>query len=243
MAEDPEPTDDGSPQPVEPTVPVEAPSPGDPAETSGPDGPVGPDAPGPGPGPASRSSSATSRTLDRRTIAITVCIAAVAALLAGLLASLLIDDDQPTGGMELQESQSVDSERVLAQPLETPDGTTTSLGEVFDGRPMLVNLWASNCESCITEMPLLEQAQDDNPDVDFVGVATQDDPKAAARLAKQTKITYPWMLDPTGELYYEARGTAMPTTILIDADGKVVASETVAFHSQAEVQSFLDRAS
>jgi thiol-disulfide isomerase/thioredoxin len=225
MAEDPEHPDHGS------LPPVDSPRPDDATRADASDAPS-----------STGGSAARGSHLDRRTIAITVCIALVAALLAGLIASLVIDDDKPTGGMELQESKAVNSKRVMAQPLQTRDGGETSLGDFFDGRPMLVNLWASNCESCVTEMPLLEAARAANPDIDFVGVATQDDPAQAAKLAKQTKITYPWALDPTGELYYEARGTAMPTTILIDADGKVVASETVAFHSLAEVQSFLDQA-
>jgi thiol-disulfide isomerase/thioredoxin len=107
---------------------------------------------------------------------------------------------------------------------------------------MVVNFWASTCIPCVTEMPFLEQASKDNPDVTFVGIATLDTPEAAAKLAKQTKITYPWVLDDTGETAYEADGTTLPTTLLLSADGDVIDHHVGWFHSVKDVQTFVDQA-
>ena len=182
------------------------------------------------------------RRLDRRTIAICACIAVVAALLAGLVASLVLDEDTPTDRMELEESGEVDVQAFLDQPLVTVDGDETDLRHHQDAKPMLVNLWASNCPPCVFEMPLLNDAQKANPDITFVGVATQDDLKKAVALAEQTDIAYPWVLDPTGELYLESKGAGMPTTLLLAADGSVVDSKSGAFDNPSELQAFLDQA-
>lgn len=182
------------------------------------------------------------RSLDRRTIAIAACIGLLAALLAGLAASVLLAEDDPTGGMQLEESEAIDSQAFLTQKLDTVDGGTTDLESFQDDQPMLVNLWASNCAPCIDEMPLLNEAQAANEDITFVGVATQDEPAQAKKLAEQTGITYPWALDPTGELYLESKGAGMPTTVLLAADGSVVDSKTGSFDNATELQAFLDQA-
>ena len=95
---------------------------------------------------------------------------------------------------------------------------------------------------CVDEMPLLEGAKAKNPDLTVVGVATQDRLPQAKALAKQTAITYPWIQDPKGEVYYESRGNGMPTTLLLSADGDVLATKTGAFKSAAELQAFIDQA-
>ena len=192
--------------------------------------------------PAPRSGL---RSLDRRTVAIVACIALVAALLAGLIASFALGGDEATDDnvMTLTEPGEIDTSRLLAEPLETVDGEPTNVGSYLNEQPMLINIWSSNCAPCVQEMPLLQQAADDNSDITFVGVATQDDPAKAQELAEQTGITYPWALDPTGEFFYESKGAGMPTTLLLSADGDVVATKTGQFHDEQELQAFLDEAS
>ena len=107
---------------------------------------------------------------------------------------------------------------------------------------MLVNLWQSTCLPCVEEMPMLDEAQADNPGITFVGVATLEDAAKSEKLAEQTGITYPWASDPTGEVYYAAEGAGMPTTLLLDADGAVISRKTGPFDDAAELQTFLDQA-
>ncbi len=186
-------------------------------------------------------TSGRRRTLDRRTIAIGAVLGIAAALLTLLVASAFLGDDASSDGtMQLQEP--IDTSALLGTKLETPDGGTTDLASFQDGQPMLVNLWQSFCRPCVDEMPLLEQAREDNPDVTFVGVATQDQVAKAEKLAKQTGITYPWALDPDGTFFYEAQGVGMPTTLLLSADGKVIDSKTGEFKSTDQLQAFLDQA-
>lgn len=185
----------------------------------------------------------TARVFDARTIAIVVVIGLVAAIVVGLIASAVLEDDPaPSGTMTLSEPTEADSARLLAARAETVDGKATNLGSFLDQQPMLVNFWQSSCVPCVDEMPLLEGAQAKNPDLTVVGVATQDRLAQAEALAKQTAITYPWIQDPEGEVYYESRGSGMPTTLLLGADGEVLATKTGAFKSAAELQAFIDQA-
>jgi hypothetical protein len=54
-------------------------------------------------------------------------------------------------------------------------------------------------------------------------------------LAEATGTTYPSVADVDGELKAPLRLTGLPTTLFVDADGRVVATERRAFSSYADV--------
>ncbi len=183
--------------------------------------------------------------LGRRTLAISLLVAMVASILAGLVASIALSRDGGStaaseGELSLSSPGAVDVDRLLGLRLLTVEDEATTLHQQLGEGRTLVNLWQSTCTPCIKEMPLLEAARHDNPDVTFVGVATQDRLADAKKLAAQTEITYPWFQDPDGNLFYEAKGAGLPTTLLLAADGRVLATETGAFSTTAELQAFLD---
>lgn len=183
------------------------------------------------------------RALDARTVAISVAVALVAALIAGLVASAVIGDgddsaDGPPATIQL--TDRIDSDELLATQLLTVDGTPTTLGDRLADQPVVVNLWAQNCAPCIKEMPLLEQAHQDNPDIAFLGVDTQDRLADAKVMADRTGITYPWVQDPKGDFFFAAQSAGMPTTFIITGAGEIVASKTGSFDSQRELQGWLD---
>lgn len=93
-----------------------------------------------------------------------------------------------------------------------------------DGRPTVVNLWASWCAPCVREMPLLEQTSRRAGDaVRFVGVDTQDERDSAAGLLLQTGVRYPQFDDPDGTVRSAARAFGLPVTLVFDKDGREVA--------------------
>ena len=188
---------------------------------------------------ARRPSGGLRQALDRRTVAICLVLGVIAAIVTVLIASAVTSNDDGDG-MVLQEP--IDEAALLAQPLDTPDGGTTDLASFQEDQPMVVNLWQAACAPCVDEMPLLNAAQADNPDLTFVGVNTQEDLEDARALAEQTKISYPWVLDPDGEFYFNAGGQGMPTTLLLAADGSVIDSKNGSFDNASELQAFLDQA-
>jgi cytochrome c biogenesis protein CcmG/thiol:disulfide interchange protein DsbE len=94
----------------------------------------------------------------------------------------------------------------LSLPCLTP-GPDVDLAAV-GGRPVLVNLWASWCDPCLREMPLLQQAYAEyGGEVEFVGVDTKDRAEAAAAFLGTVDVTYPQLVDLDGALL---RSTGVP---------------------------------
>jgi len=102
------------------------------------------------------------------------------------------------------------------------DGTEATFAD-FEGKPLVINFWASWCPSCVAELPHFEAAhQALGGDVQFLGLANADDRSRGLDLIRDTGVTYALGDDPTGELFRELEGIAMPTTIFVSPDGKIV---------------------
>jgi thiol-disulfide isomerase/thioredoxin len=124
--------------------------------------------------------------------------------------------------------------------LELADGTTATFADLLDGRPLVVNYFASWCPSCRAEMPDLAAVHADVGDrVGFLGVALQDTRDDAAELVEITGVRYPWALDPTGEMLATLGGFAMPTTFYVSADGEIVGQDNGAIDG-ADLRGRLD---
>jgi thiol-disulfide isomerase/thioredoxin len=178
-----------------------------------------------------------------------VCIATIGALVAGLVASVLLseeDDGAVAQQGELEPIDAADPEAMLAVGLTTVDGKPDTLAAHLDGRPMVLNLWAWSCVPCIDEMPLLEAAHQENAGLAFFGVHVNDPGSSdqlakAQRLAEQTGITFPWAQDADRNFFFEANAAGMPTTLLLDGRGRILATKTGAFADRSELQGWIDR--
>lgn len=92
-----------------------------------------------------------------------------------------------------------------------------------DGRPTVVNLWASWCAPCVREMPLLQRVADRaGDDVRFVGVDIEDEDASAAGLLQATGVRYDQYADPDGDVRRAVRAVGLPVTLVFDAQGREV---------------------
>jgi thiol-disulfide isomerase/thioredoxin len=113
-------------------------------------------------------------------------------------------------------------EDVDVRPLEERDGPTVTLADLTEGRPTVVNFFASWCVPCIEEMPDFESVHRDVQDeVTFIGLAYQDGDTAALGIVEATGVTYPTYIDIDGQAMVTFEGTNMPTTVFLEADGTV----------------------
>lgn len=104
----------------------------------------------------------------------------------------------------------------------TFDGTEASVAD-YAGTPLVVNFFASWCVPCVREMPDFEQVhQDLGDEVAFLGMNMQDSVTRGRELVDETGVTYDIGRDPDGSLLAQFGGVAMPTTVLVDADGTIV---------------------
>ena len=119
---------------------------------------------------------------------------------------------------------------VKALAFNAPDGKPMTLADRA-GKTVLLNLWATWCFPCREEMPALDALQKDAGNDKFeviaVNVDTGDDAKPKKFLAETGIDTLGYYRDNTLSLFNElkTRGLALglPVTLLIDADGCLLA--------------------
>jgi thiol-disulfide isomerase/thioredoxin len=91
------------------------------------------------------------------------------------------------------------------------------------GKVVVVNFWASWCEPCVHELPVLG-ALSGRPGFDqrvaVIGVNYKEPLDAIERFTAAHPIPYPVLRDKTGEMFKRWTGGVMPTTILVDRKGR-----------------------
>lgn len=105
-------------------------------------------------------------------------------------------------------------------------GETLGLSDLR-GQVVVLNFWASWCPPCRWEMPSFESMYQEYRDqgVVFVGVAVSDFEEDAREFVELTGATYPIGRDLTG-IARDYRVLSLPTTVFIDAEGKVARTLT-----------------
>ena len=100
-------------------------------------------------------------------------------------------------------------------------GTPATLAD-FAGTPLVVNLWATWCPNCISEMPDFEQVHQTLGDqVTFIGINVEDDRAKAEELRETTGVTYTIASDDGGRFADLLGAFAMPATAFITATGQL----------------------
>lgn len=104
------------------------------------------------------------------------------------------------------------------------DGETVALG-AGPGRVVWLDFWASWCAPCRLSMPWMATMQQRHGPAGLrvVAVALDTDTEAARRFARREGATLAVAFDPAGTLARTYAIRAMPTSVLIDADGRVLA--------------------
>jgi cytochrome c biogenesis protein CcmG/thiol:disulfide interchange protein DsbE len=91
------------------------------------------------------------------------------------------------------------------------------------GHPALVNFWASWCEPCRKEAPELERLSRSMPGgARLVGVDYTDQEDGARSFIRSYGWTFPILSDPDGVYGARYGFSGLPTTVVIDAKGRIV---------------------
>jgi thiol-disulfide isomerase/thioredoxin len=130
--------------------------------------------------------------------------------------------------------------------LKTLDGKQAELYKT-EGKPTIINFWASWCDPCKQEMPYLQNAYDqyqDQMNFRMVNETAQDTLPNIKKFMKQYKFHFPILLDQenedgqtVGTDHYQLIG--VPTTFVIDSTGKIT-HKVVGEMSKEELQGILD---
>lgn len=106
--------------------------------------------------------------------------------------------------------------------IATQSGEQVSVWQL-QGKPVVLNFWASWCIPCVQELPVLSNGSTNHPGVAFVGADNQDTSGGFASFEQLHQHPYP--AGPIVVGSYQSYGVAgLPATFFIDPQGRVTAS-------------------
>ncbi|MGE4336076.1 MAG: TlpA family protein disulfide reductase [Pigmentiphaga sp.] len=106
--------------------------------------------------------------------------------------------------------------------LPTIDGGLLPLTET-QGRPVVLNLWATWCPPCRREMPALQQARQDHPGVRVVLLNQGESGSIVARYLAEAGLSADDVaLDPASQAGRHFSLPVLPSTLFFDAEGNLV---------------------
>lgn len=79
------------------------------------------------------------------------------------------------------------------------DGETIRLTD-YRGKGIIINFWASWCKPCTNEMPLMNEAYAESPDVEIIAINVGEKPEKAKRFAEELGLKFPVALDQDNEI-------------------------------------------
>ncbi|MDK1118335.1 MAG: TlpA disulfide reductase family protein [Anaerolineae bacterium] len=106
--------------------------------------------------------------------------------------------------------------------LDTTLGESITLSDLR-GQSVLVNLWATWCGPCRAEMPAIQKLYDEYKAQGFtvlaVNMTYQDNPFEVVPFVKEHNLTFPILLDETGEVGKKYQLRSLPSSFFIDSNG------------------------
>ncbi|MEO3865386.1 TlpA family protein disulfide reductase [Rheinheimera fenheensis] len=116
---------------------------------------------------------------------------------------------------------SQQQQQVLADiTLESLAGYPVALTDLAQGKPVVINIWASWCPPCHREMPYLLAAEQQHQDVRFIMINLQENRATVQEYLRKHQLHFGHvLLDTRGDVasYYGAQG--VPATLFFNADG------------------------
>lgn len=104
---------------------------------------------------------------------------------------------------------------------ELIDGTSITLSEL-QGKPVIINFWATWCGPCVKEMPAFERLKDDFGDkIGIIAVNCGDDAGTVKDFMEENGYTFPVVLDEEYSISMLYPTNSIPYTVVVDAEGKV----------------------
>ncbi|HEY2812478.1 MAG TPA: TlpA disulfide reductase family protein [Acidimicrobiales bacterium] len=102
------------------------------------------------------------------------------------------------------------------------DGSKASFAD-YRGKPVVVNFFSSTCVPCQSEMPAFEQIHRAAGDkITFLGMDVQDTVASGQAFIQTVGVTWDMGRDPDAAILQKLGGTGLPTTVVLDANGRVV---------------------
>lgn len=105
--------------------------------------------------------------------------------------------------------------------LVDPAGDAVALRSTLDGRPVLLSLWATWCEPCRRELPVIDAYAREQDDVRVLTINVGDEPTAIRAFLADVAPDLPVLVDRDGLVSQSLDVTNLPALLLLDVDGSV----------------------
>lgn len=132
-----------------------------------------------------------------------------------------------TGWSQHDHQSKPNSAPVMGTPavsfeLKSLEGKSVGLAG-FRGKPLVLNFFASWCDPCRDEMPLLNElaSRGVKDGYSLIGIAVEDTRAAVAEYAREAKLTFPIALDLNSAVKRSYRIFGPPATFFIDGQGVI----------------------
>ena len=181
----------------------------------------------------SRTLDAIKRHMEAVSRACGVLLVVMGLVMAlGPLLSEPIGGERPTTvesgtDADTDASTDFDNPQLASVTVADAEGYDIAIGALHEGRPMVVNVWTSWCRYCVDEMADFQDLYDRYGDkVQFVMLNAASPSGEVADghdFVEEHGFTFPICYDLYGEFQTLFGITAYPTTVIIAADGEVLA--------------------
>ena len=156
----------------------------------------------------------------------------VVGLVAGVLVAVLGNESKSDGSSTRTRRGAVATAGVAEVGSPAPDFVLPALdggGDVrladYRGRPVIVNFWASWCNPCREEFPLLKKTIREHraDQLAVIGVTFQDIADDSRSFVKKRAATWPQGIDEGGDVASAFGVRAIPQTFFVRPDGTIAA--------------------
>lgn len=104
------------------------------------------------------------------------------------------------------------------------EGTLRRSSEWIGEQPVIINIWGTWCPPCRREIPDMVKFYDEyrNKGIEIIGIAVRDTPQKVRNYANQQDMEWIMLVGDRNTVSSMGNITAVPTTIVLDAEGKEV---------------------
>lgn len=171
------------------------------------------------------------------------CVLGIALFAYSKLSDSYNKQTQTTKNISQEKETTSDNEykQAFDVTIYNATGDKISLTSLFEGKPAIVNFWASWCGPCRSEMPEFQSVYESMGDeINFVMINLTDNfretQKNAEKFISTNKYTFPVYFDKDMDASDKYAIYSIPTTLFINTDGKIVNTHSGILTKQQLVQ-------
>ncbi|TET67520.1 MAG: redoxin domain-containing protein [Dehalococcoidia bacterium] len=126
--------------------------------------------------------------------------------------------------------------------LQNLDGQTVSLGNL-QGKPVLINFWATWCPPCRSEMPYIQEVYEEwvNRGLVVLALNIGESSSKVEEFMQNHNLSFIVLLDTKQDIAQRYNITGIPTTFFIDKDGIIQDKIIGAFQNKTQIENRLSK--